>query len=79
MAGSVADVTALAAHLDAAGISYEIAVLRYEAVAFLISVPGERWEVEMMVDGSVEVEVFASDGTIHDAAKLDDLFARFSD
>jgi hypothetical protein len=31
-----------------------------------VATPGKRWEVEFMDDGSVEVEVFQSDGTISD-------------
>ena len=46
---------------------------------FTIAVPGERWEVEFFSDGSIEVEVFLSNGEIYDANKLSDLFQRFSD
>lgn len=44
-----------------------------------IAVPGDRWEVEFMVDGSVEVERFHSNGQIAGSAALEELFARFSD
>ncbi len=44
-----------------------------------IAVPGERWEVEFLEDGSVDVERFLSDGTIAGAAAIRDLFERFSD
>jgi len=44
-----------------------------------IAVPGERWEVEFLVDGSIDVEIFRSSGDIMSADALDDLFARFSD
>jgi hypothetical protein len=75
---TVADVTAFAKRLDDAGISYELASNR-NAVSFLIAVPGERWEVDYLDDGAVEVEVFKSDGSIFEGSKLEDLFARFSD
>jgi hypothetical protein len=44
-----------------------------------ISVPGERWEVEFLDDGSVEVERFVTTGKIQDEDALAELFARFSD
>jgi hypothetical protein len=40
---------------------------------------GERWEIEVMLDGSVEVEVFRSDGTIFDESKIEDLIDQYSD
>jgi len=46
---------------------------------FSVAVPGERWEIELTADGTVQIEVFRSDGEISDASKLDDLFARFAD
>jgi hypothetical protein len=30
----------------------------------LVTVPGERWEVEFFADGSIEVERFISNGEI---------------
>jgi hypothetical protein len=70
--------TRLADRLDAAEIHYRLDVVRPAAVMFCIAVPGERWEVEFRADGSVEVEVFRSDGTIGDDSTLDDLFERFT-
>ena len=62
-----------------AGIHYRLDQHRDGAVMVDVAVPGERWEVEFLDDGSVEAERFASDGTIHDAAVLDDLIARNAD
>jgi hypothetical protein len=42
-------------------ISYRLEHNREEAIMVLIAVPGQRWEVEFLSDGSVEVEVFTSD------------------
>ena len=42
-------------------------------------VPGQRWEIEFMSDGTVEVERFVSDGTIEDASAIEVLFSNFSD
>jgi len=44
-----------------------------------ISVPGERWEVEFMSEGWLEVEVFRSIGGVQDETALDRLFEEFSD
>jgi hypothetical protein len=44
-----------------------------------VAVPGERWEIEFLDDGSVEVERFVSAGTIEDARALDDLFAVYAE
>lgn len=43
-----------------------------------ITVPGERWEVEFLLDGTIEVERFKSDGAIHNGAALEDLFRDYS-
>lgn len=61
--------------LERHGISYRLERNRSEAIMVLIAVPGERWEVEFMDDGHVEVERFRSDGTITDEDTLDSLFA----
>jgi hypothetical protein len=57
----------------------ELGHCRDEAILVEIAVPGERWEVEFFEDGSVEAEVFKSDGTIHDASVLSQLVAKHSD
>jgi hypothetical protein len=41
-----------------------------------VTVPGERWEIEFMADGEVEIEIFKSDGEIHDDSIIEDLFER---
>jgi hypothetical protein len=45
----------------------------------MIAVPGERWEVEFLTDGSIEVEKFVSDGEIFGEEAIDELFAKYSD
>lgn len=41
----------------------------------LVSVPGERWEIEFLEDGQVEVEIFQSDGQILDKDALSKLLS----
>lgn len=42
------------------------------------SLPGERWEVEFLANGAVDVERFRSDGTIGDATAVDELWVRLA-
>lgn len=69
----------LLARLREAKIHHQLRDTREGAVSVDVAVPGERWEIDFLEDGSVEVEVFRSDGTIHDDSALDHLFAAYSD
>lgn len=46
-----------------------------ENVLVEIAVPGERWEVEFLPDGNIQVERFISIGYISDESILESLFA----
>ncbi len=65
--------------LEGAKIAYTLRHSRDDAIMVRINVPGERWEVEFLQDGDVDVERFVSDGEMGDESALDELFARFSD
>ncbi len=39
-----------------------------------IAVPGQRWEVEFMRDGEIQVEKFLTSGEILDERALEELF-----
>ncbi len=65
--------------LDKAKISFDLRRSRVDAIMVKINVPGERWEVEFLQDGEIEVERFRSEGEIHDESMIEELFARFSD
>lgn len=65
--------------LQRAKIHHVVRHDREGAVTVDIVVPGERWELDVLEDGTVEIEVFKSDGTIHGESKLRELFAKFSD
>lgn len=67
------------ARLDNAGIHYSLSNIRQGAVMVNVAVPGERWEIEFMADGDVEVELFKSDGQILDRSILDELLRRHDD
>ncbi len=50
--------------LDDKNIAYTLLHFRSESVAVLIRTPSDRWEVEFMDDGSVEVERFIDTGEV---------------
>lgn len=52
-------------------IYYRLDQYRDDAIMVEVTVPGERWEVEFLDDGTVEAEIFRSDGTIHDSTAVD--------
>jgi hypothetical protein len=78
-AADLSDVLRFLAELEARKINYQLTSVRAEALMVEVSVPGERWEIEFMEDGSVEVERFRSDGTIVGREALRELFERFGD
>jgi hypothetical protein len=71
--------TAFLSELEQKGISYNLAHYRDDAMMVLVALPGERWEIEFLADGSVEVEKFASNGEIYGEEALPELFARYSE
>lgn len=44
-----------------------------------VAVPGQRWEIEYLSDGTVEIEKFISTGMIFDIEEINVLFRDFSD
>lgn len=60
--------------LERSGIHYTLAHHRDESIMVIAAVPGERWEIEFLTDGTVEVERFISSGEIYDEDALDELF-----
>jgi hypothetical protein len=60
------------ARLDAAGISHDVESYRLDAISIVARVPGEYWEIDFLGDGSIDFEVFQSQGV----KTSDDLDAR---
>jgi hypothetical protein len=60
------------ARLDAAGISHDVEGYRLDAISIVARVPGEYWEIDFLDDGSIDFEVFQSQGV----KTSDDLDAR---
>jgi hypothetical protein len=46
-----------------------------ESIMVIVTVPGQRWEVEFFEDGDVEVERFCSSGKIEGEETLEQLLA----
>ncbi len=51
--------------LEEKGIFYELKKVR-DSIMIEVSIPGQRWEVEFMKDGTLQIEKFLSDGSIAD-------------
>jgi hypothetical protein len=63
--------------LNQSKIYHELSQHRDDALMITISVPGERWEIEFLRNGEIEVEIFKSDGAMLDESSFDRLFADF--
>ncbi|MDQ0176281.1 hypothetical protein [Bacillus chungangensis] len=64
--------------LESSHIFYKLNKVRNEAIMVEIAVPGQRWEVEFMEDGTVEIEKFISDKDMYDVRELETLFKYFN-
>jgi hypothetical protein len=71
--------TSFLKQLEEAHIYYTLASHREDAVMVLVTVPGERWEVEFLGDGAIEVERFLSNGEICGADALGELWTKYAD
>ena len=60
-------------------IFYKLDKIRGEAIMVAVVVPGQRWEIEFLDDGTVDIEKFISDKDMYDASELETLFEEFSD
>ena len=65
--------------LETARLHYTLASHRDDAIMVLVTVPGERWEIEFFGDGSVEVERFRSNGEIGGEESLQELLTTYAD
>lgn len=65
--------------LEDSNIFYKLDKVRNEAIMVEVVVSGQRWEVEFMEGGTVEIEKFISDGDFYDVKEIETLFKDFSD
>jgi hypothetical protein len=65
--------------LEDNNIFYKLDKVRNEAIMVEVAVPGQRWEIEFMEDGTVEIEKSISDGDYYEVKELETLFKDFTD
>ncbi len=51
--------------LKEAQIHYRVDQNRYDGISIEATVPGERWEIDVLEDGEVDFERFVSNGSVH--------------
>jgi len=79
MKNSMSKLTTFLDKLDEERIQYTLTHQREDTLLVAVAVPGERWEIEFLIDGSVEVERFVSNGDIYDEVMLQELFDRYAE
>ncbi len=70
---------ALLERLEHSRISFKIGRTRSDGISVLVTVPGQRWEVDFLSDGDIDVERFLTIGQVESETALDDLFAQFAE
>ena len=70
---------ALSDQLKAANIHHEVTRYREDGVSIIATVPGERWEIDVLDDGEIVVEVYKSQGGCRGEDSLKELFERHLD
>ena len=71
---------ALRERLQKADLSFTSAAYRDDAMSLLVNEPGHYWEIDVLEDGSVDVEVYTSQGLSEDPmGDVDRLIQRNSD
>ncbi len=71
---------AIRERLQAADLSFTSAAYRDDAMSLLVNEPGHYWEIDVLDDGSVDVEVYASQGLSDDPlGEIDRLIERNSE
>ena len=73
---SVNDMVEFLEKLEENNIYFTLSKIR-DSVLVTVAVPGERWEIEFMASGEIEIEKFKSNGEIHGEEELKLLFESF--
>ena len=77
--GNLKDINKFLNILEENTIYYRLNKIRPESIMVEIAVPGQRWEIEFMEDGTIEIEKFISDGEVYSEKELEVLLKEFSD
>ena len=71
---------AIRERLQAADLSFTSAAYRDDAMSLLVNEPGHYWEIDVLEDGSVDVEVYSSQGLSDDPlGDIDSLIQRHTE
>jgi hypothetical protein len=70
---------ALCKKLENAGIWNEIRAFREDGLTVLARVPGEYWEIDLLEDGTTDVEVFRTAGDLEDESSIERLISEFGE
>jgi hypothetical protein len=62
-----------------AQIHYVVAHYRYDAVSIQATVPGERWEIDVLEDGEVDFERLVRAGGVTSETEMNQFIARFAE
>ncbi|MBQ2326026.1 MAG: hypothetical protein IJD03_04310 [Clostridia bacterium] len=73
---SVNDMVEFLEKLEENNIYFTLSKIR-DSVLVTVAVPGERWEIEFMASGEIEIEKFKSNGEIYGEEELKLLFESF--
>lgn len=65
--------------LEDRSIFYRLSKVRKESIMVEVAVPGQRWEIEFLKDGTVEIEKFVADGEYYGDGELEVLLKDFAD
>jgi hypothetical protein len=76
---SIKEMNDLLNQLEDKNIFYRLSKVRTESIMIEVAVPGQRWEIEFMDNGTIEIEKFISDGQIYNNHELTTLFQDYSD
>ena len=65
--------------LEAAQIHFTVSYHRYDAVSINATVPGERWEIDVLEDGDVDFERFVSTGGVRGEKEMAEFVTKFAE
>ena len=65
--------------LDRLLVTYELRIVRHEALMLSVALPGQRWELEFFDDGRIELERFVSQGVDEAPGALTEVLAWFDE
>jgi len=65
--------------LEKAQIHYRVDKHRYDGISIEATVPGERWEIDVLEDGEVDFERFVSDGNVTGEEEMIQAIAKWAE